>query len=211
MPWRTGFLYLCSSILGIALPLCARDRQEQPWKYKLEIFGDVAHGRFYNGDHLRGKGLDYGGGVGIRPFQGKLSGLGFEARIARLSGHRSTESISSRVDSRLIAVSALYHFRSGTTVQPFVSAGIAKIKEKDTYHCTACVFDRDPVTGAYISIPQDFQSSGSKNGLILGAGIKLAIHRYISLRPEFLVADTTPGTGPNWSWCRFQIGMGLHF
>ena len=35
------------------LAICAKAQDETPaWQYKVEAFGNVAHGRFYNGDHV---------------------------------------------------------------------------------------------------------------------------------------------------------------
>jgi hypothetical protein len=36
-------------------------------------------------------------------------------------------------------------------------------------------------------------------GVTLGGGLKIALHRHLSIRSELLFVDTTPGSGPNWS------------
>jgi len=55
------------------------------------------------------------------------------------------------------------------------------------------------------------RSEGSKAGVVFGAGLKMAVHRRLSIRPELLLVDTTPGSGWNWEWVRLQIGLGVHF
>jgi opacity protein-like surface antigen len=211
MFWKRIIMGLSLACGWAVLPMHAQNRQQEAWKYKVELLGDVAHGWFYHGDHILGDGLDYGGGVGIRPFSGRLNGLGFEARTSHLSDSGSSPAISSSLDSRLIAINALYHFRSGKNVQPFVLAGIGHVKKEDSYSCTECVYMPDPVTGELVSIPQYYHSKESKTGIVLGGGMKIALHRHLSIRPEIILADTTPGSGPNWTWFRCQIGVGVHF
>ena len=57
----------------------------------------------------------------------------------------------------------------------------------------------------------EWNSVGSKMGVTLGGGVKIAINRHLSVRPELLLVDTTPGSGWTWAWFRLQIGMGVHF
>ncbi len=211
MFWKRLLMGLSLAYGWAVLPMHAQNRQQEDWKYKVELFGDVAHGWFCHGDHRLGDGLDYGGGVGIRPLSGRLKGLGFEARILHLTDSESSRAISSSLDSRLIAMNVLYHFRSGKNVQPFVLAGIGNVKAENNYSCTECVYMPDPATGELVSIPQYYHSKESKTGIVLGGGIKIALHRHLSIRPEVILADTTPGSGPNWSWIRMQIGVGVHF
>jgi hypothetical protein len=211
MNYKKTFLGILIGIGVIAFPLQAQEQQKPVWKYRMEFFGNAGFGTFHNGDHFLGNGLDYGAGIGIRPFSGALKGFGVEGWMSHLTGSESKPNISSSLDSRLLAVSALYHFRGGTRVQPFVSAGMGRIQMEYSYNCTDCVFVPDPVTGELVSVPQHWESKGSKNGIIFGGGLKIAVNRHFSIRPELILADTTAGTGPNWNWVRLQIGMGIHF
>jgi len=202
-------------LVAACWPACLLQAQSEPepgWKYKVEIFGNVAAGRFYNGDSLWGRGFDYGGGFGVRPFSGWPRRLGFEFQIARLKN--STQlgpSNSQELDSRLVMANVLYHFRSGTRLQPFVFGGIGHVKTDYNRSCGTCVFDLDDVTGQQIPVPYESQTRASKTGFTLGGGLKIAIGRRLSIRPELFLADTTPGFGWNWLWLRPQIGLGLHF
>jgi len=181
------------------------------WNYRVELFGDVAHGRFYSGSHKWGSGLDVGAGAGVRPFSGRLRGLGFEARFARVGedqgdpGARATS-----LDATMIAANALYHFQGRTRVQPYVLGGIGVAMVNYSSVCNICVYTGPPSQGG-VAIPQHSETKTNKAGLNLGAGIKIAITRRLSVRPEISVLNTTPGSGWNFEWVRFQMGLGFHF
>jgi len=197
---------------GLAIAANAQD-EAPAWQYKVEAFGNIAHGRFYNGDHVWGKGLDYGGGIGVRPFPGWLHRLGFEFQMARLSkAEQNNPSVSQDLSSRLLMANAVYHFRDGERVQPFVFGGLGHVTVDYTSRCKDCVFDVDPVTGKLVSRGLiESITKGSKTGVTLGAGLKIALNKHLSVRPELLFVDTTPGSGANWGWVRLQIGLGAHF
>ena len=105
----------------------------------------------------------------------------------------------------------LYHFRSGTRFQPYVLAGIGHVKVDYKTQCVNCIYNVDPVTGQLVPAPSEWSVRDSKTGLSLGGGLKISINRHLSIRPELLVVDTTPGSGWNWLWLRPQIGLGVHF
>jgi opacity protein-like surface antigen len=197
------------AVATLPAPLPAQD-DEPAWPYRLEIFGDLGRGRFANGTRVWGKGLDYGGGAGIRPFSGVLRGLGFEFRGAKLSDEAAGV-VPSTLDSRLFAVNAVYHFRGTTRVQPYILGGLGFVTAEYFTRCDVCVFDVDPTTGALIPRSTQNRVEASKTGITLGGGVKVAVHRHLSIRPELFYADTTPGSGWNWNWFRLQIAVGLHF
>jgi opacity protein-like surface antigen len=205
----------CGILLAaIWLASCADAQNPAPaWQYKVEAFGNIAHGRFYNGSHIWGKGLDYGGGVGIRPFSGWLHRFGFEFQLARL---KKADPISARssqdLSSRLVMGNVVFHFRNGEKMQPFVFGGLGHVSVDYTSRCTDCVFDVDPVTGKLVSRGVTVsRTQEGKTGLTFGAGLKIAPFKHLSIRPELLFVDTTPGSGANWGWVRIQIGLGVHF
>ncbi len=208
-----GISRILLAVTWLVGPSMAQNQPESAWPYKAEVFANVAHGRFYHGDHLWGKGLDYGGGVGFRPFSGKLRRLGFEVQATRLrKSEELSASVSQNLKSHLIMANALYHFRSDTKTQPYVFGGLGHVNVDYTYRCVDCVFDQDPITGELVSRGvTESRSKGSKLGVTLGAGMKIAVHRHLSIRPELLFVDTTPGSGFNWAWVRLQIGLGVHF
>ena len=90
--------------------------------------------------------------------------------------------------------------------------GLGHVTVDYTHRCTACVFDLDPVTGNLVSRGlTESRTQGSKTGVTFGAGLKIALARHLSIRPELLFVDSTPGSGANWGWLRLQIGLGVHF
>ena len=115
----------CILLTAAGLANCLNAQDQAPaWQYKVEAFGNIAHGRFYNGSHVWGKGLDYGGGVGIRPFSGWLHRLGFEFQMARLRKAEQLSAQSSQdLSSRLAMANVVFHFRNGERTQPLCSAG----------------------------------------------------------------------------------------
>jgi opacity protein-like surface antigen len=191
-------------------PLQAQDRRGGDWNYRVEVFGDVARGGFYNGHHNWGKGLDYGGGVGVRPFSGRLRGLGFEVRTARLASESDSAVLPAKFRSSLVAANGVYHFRGRSRAQAYVLGGVGVVSVAYSRSCYECVFNVDPATGKLTPIPWTEDIHATKAGINLGAGLKIAVHRRVSIRPEILFVDTTPGSGWNWAWLRVQMGIGFH-
>jgi hypothetical protein len=188
-------------------PASAQDGHN-PWKYKVEVSGNIAHGSVYNGDHLLGKGLDCGGGLAVRPFSGFLRRLSFDVQMARLHGDRPPQETLS---SRLTAVTGSWHFRPDSRVQPYAFGGLGRMHSRYTRSCDTCVYERAPGTGPLIPVPYYWEMKGAKNGLVLGGGIRIGLRHHLSFRPEFTFMDTTPGSGPNWSWLRFAAVLGFNF
>jgi opacity protein-like surface antigen len=191
--------------------------QEPPapeWQYKVEVFGNVANGRFYWGDQLWGSGVDYGVGAGVRPFSGGFHRLGFEVQAAQLkdSGSFGSTQAPYRFSATSVMVNVLYHFRNGAEFQPFVFGGLGQVRADYAYQCVDCVFDPDPVTGKLVSRGvEEIRAKGTNAGVTYGAGLKIAVHPHLSIRSELLVVNTTPGSGWNWGWVRLQTGLGAHF
>jgi opacity protein-like surface antigen len=196
---------------AIAALASAADEQTAPWHYRVELFGNAGAGRLNHGSRNWGRGADYGFGIGVRPFSGALNGLGFEVQTAKLTDEKGSAVLSSSLDTRFVAVNALYHFRGRTRFQPYLLGGYGRITADYYTRCTECVFDVDPVTGALTPRLVEERTRAAKAGVTFGAGMKIAVHRRFSIRPELFLLDTTPGTGWNFGRFRFQVGAGLHF
>ncbi len=193
-----------------ALPLTAQQR-DWDWTYRLELLGEIAYGGFYNGDRKWGSGLDLGGGVGVRPFTAALRGLGFEARLAHIAEDKGDPAtLATSLDSTMVAANAVYHVRGRTPVQPYVYGGLGVARVAYSSVCNTCVYTGLPSQGG-VAIPQKSEVRATKAGLNLGCGIKIAINRRLSVRPEISFLNTTPGSGWNFGWVRLQMGLGLHF
>jgi hypothetical protein len=113
--------------------------------------------------------------------------------------------------SRLMAVNAAWHFRPDSRVQPYVFGGIGRMHADYSRSCDTCVFQVEPGTGRLTPVPELWVTEGTKNGLILGGGIRIGLLRHLSLRPEAMMIDTTPGRGYNWSWLRISAALGFNF
>jgi opacity protein-like surface antigen len=195
-----------------ARTMTAQEKPPDSWQYRVEVNANIGAGSFYHGEARWGSGLEYGGGLGVRPFRGWLRRLGFELQMTR---HNTTTEVpgykSEKLDSRMIMGNVLYHFRSGSRIQPYVLAGIGRMKVDYAVRCVSCLFTVDPITGQSIPIPSEYFVRDTKTGIGLGGGVKFAITRHISIRPELVVVDTTLGSGWNWNWLKSQVGIGFHF
>jgi opacity protein-like surface antigen len=223
MHMQTTFLLVCLSACGLAPPLWAQDSPEKDWRYKVEVFGSLGNGKVYHGDKAWGSGREYGGGIGARPFSGWLKRIGFEFEGGHLnkSGTRTSPAvlqnqtlntaIFQNLDSRLLQGTVLYHFRSGTRVQPFASVGIGYVKADYSFRCENCVFGAESASGRLIPRQSEWGYQGSKAGLTVGGGLKLAINRHLSFRSQVQFVDTTGGSGINLFWLRLKIGLAVHF
>jgi hypothetical protein len=189
-------------------PQASAQEKANPWRYRAEISGSIGGGSVYNGDHLLGQGLDYGGSVSVRPFSGVLRRLSIDLQMAGLSGDQLPRET---FRSRLTAVSAAWHFRPDSRVQPYVFGGFGRMHARYSFSCDTCVYEIEPGTGRSIPVPYYWEMEGTKNGLVLGSGVRIGLLHHLSFRPELTFMDTTPGNGPNWSWLRFAAVFGFNF
>ena len=196
---------------GLALPAAAQPPDDGAWRYHAEVFAEIAHGSLINGAANWGSGADVGGGFALRPFPGPLSGLGFEFRAAHLGKDSAGAVTSASLDARLLSAGVVYNFRGGSRVQPYVFGGPGWVTASYSTSCDACVMTKDPVSGQLSNVPYHWQTKATKIGVAGAFGVKIALHRRIWIRPEFLLVDTTAGVGWNWMWIRFQLGAGIHF
>jgi opacity protein-like surface antigen len=201
-------------IAGIGTGLGDSQLQEESsevrrWAYRVEALCRFGWGGFWHGDDSLGNGLELGGAVGIRPFQGKLRGLGFEAQISQLqhdTQHSPTHSTNGRVLT--FTGNVLYHF-SDSTVQPYVVGGVGILKADYTrkgysewYELPEWEYHEEYWTD---------RIDASKMAINLGVGLKAALTPNLSIRPELQILDTTPGSGYNWRSVRLSIGVGYHW
>ena len=208
---------------GLTAQVQAQESRVKDWSYRAEVFGLFGNGRLYNGDNLWGSGLEYGGGIGVRPFSGWMKRIGFEFEGAHFKSSRTTRSISvfqnqtmdvstfRNLDSRLLQGSVLYHFRSGTRMQPFGSIGIGRLNANYSFECVNCIFDVQPGTGALIPRESKSEYRGGKTGITFGGGLKFAINRHLSVRSQAQWVGMSAGSGINLDALRFQLGLGVHF
>jgi hypothetical protein len=211
---------LAGIILGnafLTVPLKAQAGGNHPWIYRVEIFGDFGLGEFVNGVQKDRDARDFGGGVGWRPFKGSGRGLGFEARTAHMAFHQtSNPPYYEHLNSWLAAGDALYHFRSGARVQPYLLVGLGRIWASASKLSTFGYY-LDPVTGS--KTPQITREAerGSDAVFLAGGGLKGAVARHVSIRGEILIVRALTTTyqantnrGP-WGWFRATVGASFTF
>ncbi len=168
------------------------------WAYRGEIFGSFGWAALYHGKHREFSGLDAAAGVGVRPFTGALSGLGFETRLSYLGSN--VETSSSIV---IFSGSALYHF-GRSRVQPYLFGGVGALRGERTVIVQIG-------SGREIFDEERYQEDWNKIGFEFGGGVKVALTRNLALRPEFRLLDTTPGKGYNLGVPQVNIALGYHW
>ena len=180
------------------------------WTYRGEVFGTAGYGSFSHGDDPLGRGIEFGAGAGFRPFQGKLRGLGFEVRMSQLQ-HNIQHSATHSTDGKALTLlgNVLYHF-GDSRIQPYAMGGIGILKADYTRQGYSEWYDGGP-DGEYHEEYWTRRVNESKMAINLGVGIKAAITKNLSIRPELTVIDTTPGSGYNWGVLRVSLGIGYHW
>jgi len=168
------------------------------WIYKGEISGSFGWSALYHGKHREFSGLNVAAGVGVRPFSGALSGLGFEGRFAYL---RSNVETSGNV--LILSGSTLYHF-SRSKVQPYVFGGFGVLRGERTVVVQIG-------SGTEILEEERYQDNWDKIGFEFGGGVKIALTPNLALRPEFRLLDTTPGQGYNLGVPQANLGVSYHW
>jgi len=194
----------CLTIGGTGLH--GQDKALMEWKYTGEIVGSIGHGRFYHGDDHLGNGLDWGVGFGVRPFSGRLRGLGFEVMVNGLKFKNAwggDYTYEYKGDMRVITGNALYHF-GRSRAQFYLVGGIGALWADYTY--------RNGYMNTIINDPDYVATLGAtKMAINFGAGVKARIVSGLAIRPEIRFYDTTIGTGYNWTHMRLSIGVAWHF
>ena len=169
----------------------------QEYRPKYEVFGSVGYGATYDDEGGIGRGLDLGGGFGVRA----IDRLGFEGSVNRISHLREFASSGVRFEGTGVFASAnaLYHF-SDSKVQPYVIGGAGVL-----YH-----EDRSSGLG-----PPRPPLSGSGFAYNFGAGVKVFVSKHVVVRPEFRVfvgnLGKSAGTEPPFSLLRGSVGIGYHW
>ena len=190
------------------------DRQNEKWNYQGEVFASIGWGRLWHGDDSLGGGLDLGGGFGLRPFSGRLQGLGFELQFSRLhheAQHTATHSTSG--NALTVTGNILYHFGS-SRVQPYVAGGIGALRAdhvREGYSEWYTGDPDDPDSWTYHVEYWSYRVKGTKMAIKIGGGLKAAITPRMSIRPELCILDTTIGRGYNWSSLKLFVALSYHW
>ncbi len=201
--YRRCLRILVCIIWAAALIAVVYGQEPNKWNYRGEVLGQVGWGRFYHGDHQIGSGTEWGGGLGVKPFSGKLRRLGFEVQANRLD--LAYERGTNVNDGQATAVvgSVLYHF-SDSAIQPYVAGGLGVLKANYTQVIKG---------GAVLGSTEDYVETVNAEKMLLniGGGIKARLVRGLAIRPEIRLYDTTIGKGYNWASIRLSVGLGYYW
>jgi len=201
--YRAFRFLVVSVVLLAAVAVAAYAQEAKKWNYKGEVQVQTGWGRFYHGDGLVGSGAEWGAGVGVKPFSGRLRRLGFEFQANRL-GVSYLNNVVSQDGAVTAAVgNVLYHF-SDSPVQPYVGGGLGALRAKYTHIIKG---------GAVFGSNEDYVESVNADKMLLSicAGVKARVFRGFAVRPEFRVYDTTMGSGYNFSSVRLSVGFGYYW
>jgi Outer membrane protein beta-barrel domain len=169
----------------------------QDYKARWEVFGTVGYGGTWDDEGGVGKGLDVGGGFGVRA----IHKIGFEGSVNRIRHLREFSSSPVRFEGTAVfaTANAVYHF-SESQVQPYVIGGIGML------------WHEDRSSGLLPSRPPIDASGFAKN---FGGGIKVFLSKHVSIRPEFriFIGDLggIGGVEPPFSVMRGSVGIGYHW
>jgi hypothetical protein len=192
---KGNFSMIKTAIL-MGLLLLAPAALAQDMERRGEVFGSLGGGKAYDDEGSLGKGLDMGGGVGIR----LTPNIGIEGQVNRIDYERNLFSGARFAGSAVFSTAnLLYHF-SKSKAQPYVVGGFGFV-----HHENRSRFPGDEVLAKRTS-----------NGFAtnFGAGVKLFLNKKFSIRPEFRVflADAAgSGVEPPFSIGRASVAFTYHW
>jgi hypothetical protein len=169
----------------------------QEYDSRWEVFGTLGYGGTWDDEGGVGRGLDIGGGLGVRATRK----LGFEGSINRIRHLRKFSTSPVRFEGTAVFASAnaLYHFSESST-QPYVIGGVGALWHEDRSSGLGPV--RPPL-----------DASGFAYNF--GGGVKFFLSKHVSLRPEFRIfigdLGVNGGVEPPFSLMRGSIGVSYHW
>ena len=199
--------------LGAGVLMGPALQAQDDWKYRAEVFGSVGTGRFYNGDNKWGSGMQLGGGVGLRPFDGALGRLGFEARVHNLDFNNKGSAAYSTVGKASSgSAGVLWHF-SDSMAQPYVVADFGLMRTNFTRKGISEWYDGNPdgSLGQHHLEARVEQEKVSQFLWGVGVGLKIRLVQHVYLRPELRFDTTTVGSGWNFETVRLAMACGYYW
>jgi len=199
--------------LGAGMLIGPALNAQDEWKYRAEAFGSVGSGRFYNGGNKWGSGMQLGGGLGLRPFDGALGRLGFEARVHNLDlDNKASAAYSTVGKASSVAAGVLWHF-SDSKAQPYMVADFGRMRTSFTRRGISEWYDVNPdgTLGQHHLEPRVEQDKASQFLYGLGVGLKMRLVQHLYLRPELRFDTTTAGSGWNFATVRLAMACGYYW
>jgi hypothetical protein len=176
------------------LPSAAFGQDHTP---RWEVFGTIGAATTLDDEGGRGKGVDLGGGFGVRATRR----IGLEVAINRIHHKRefSFSGVLFEGTGTFMTGNVIYYF-SDSRAQPYVTGGAGFIRHEDRSRIG----------------PGPAPPAIAANGFAcnVGVGVKAFITRHVSLRPEFRVFGGYPRNGgvePPFGVFRGSISLGYHW
>ncbi len=181
------------------LVACAPAALAQDFTPKGEVFGSVGGGKTFDDEGGTGSGLDFGGGIGYR-FTSKF---GVEGAVNSIRHKRDFgNGVVFEGTGTFVSANALYYF-STARVQPYVIGGGGFVNHQNR--------SRFPET------PLQPEVSSNGKAVNFGAGVRIFLNKYISLRPEVRIFVGYPDSSrlrsieAPFSVLRGSIGVSYHW
>jgi Outer membrane protein beta-barrel domain len=200
---RNSSFLLCSflSLLGAQPALAQTAAAPAPVK---EIFGSVAQGHLFRfEDQTFGDNLNVGGGFGIRwsrlgvEFEVNRQ-LGLTPQLARCGVASCSGEARQGVLSSTIASGNLFYQFGESPVRPYVIGGLGAFWS----HSVSSVLTVRGTSGTF----SEFETSDTALAVSFGAGLRIAIGRAFSIRPEIRLYDGSLLGRENLTLIRTSIG-----
>lgn len=143
----------------------------QDYFSRWEVFGTVGYGRTWDDEGDIGRGINLGGGLGVRA----TPKLGFEGSVNRVRHSRTFDfsGVTFKGTGTFVSANALYHFTE-SGVQPFVTGGVGVVHRTDSSSAIGLEPPRPSI-------------SASGFAYNFGVGMKIFANKHISVRPEFKI------------------------
>jgi opacity protein-like surface antigen len=198
---RTTSLLLCSLLLASHSALAQTAASTVPVK---EVFGSVAQGHLFRfDDQTFGNNLNIGAGFGVR--WSKLGmefdvhrQLGLTPQLARCGVASCTGEAREGVLSSTIASANLFYQFGEAPIRPYVIGGLGAFRSRTV----SSVLTIRGTSGTF----SEFESSDTSLAVSFGAGLRIAVGRSFSIRPEIRLYDGTALGSENLTLIRTSIG-----
>ena len=207
------------SVLGPALAAGQSPAPQEPtWisHPKVEIIGSIAAGHLFRFDD-RGYGTNLNAGVGVEVpvWRGLRAGaevnttFGLSPSAATCGGiypapgqpaYPCTGFARDGVSGATEASFTAGYFFGHRRLQPYVLGGVSLLRTEQNSVVYIVQTDHVEIKG--------LSSNTTGIGLTLGAGLRAAVTRRLSIRPEFRYSDGTGLSSANMSQIRLSLGLG---
>jgi hypothetical protein len=182
-------LLVASLLVVIALPRPARAQASRPHELTREAFVTFGGGHVFRPEGRSfGTGLDLGGGLGVSGAR-----LGVEFNVNHLSEFAQLVSPcafpgcqGSSLSSATLASANVLYYVAGTRVRPYVTGGAGGLWSRGTHSVVTGVGNIGHIP--VLTIVEDHDASVALN---VGGGVRIAVGKWFSLRPEVRFHDST--------------------